>query len=107
MLAVQPKPEGLTFRKVILSASRCCPPPTKPAPLTGLTRLKSSVATSAELEPRLKCPSLASRHSKWIVSPGLHLSAGVKWRLQAKFGFLRWIVWVQGAHLGLPSGRVV
>ncbi len=92
MLAVQPTPDGMNLRKVIFTASPGSAPSMKTGPVTGLTLAKSSVATSATVELRLKWPAPESRHSKWIVSPGLHVSTGAKSRLQAKLWSLRWMV---------------
>jgi hypothetical protein len=104
MFAVQPKPEGMNLRKVILTASPGSAPSMNTGPLTGLTLAKSTVATSATVEFRVKCPAPESMHSKWIVSPGLQMSAGAKSRLHAKLWFLRWIVWLQAMHM-MASGR--
>ena len=78
MLAVQPKPEGMNLRKVTLTASPGSAPSMNTGPLTGLTLAKSTVATSAAVELRVKWPAPESRHSKWMVSPGLQRESGLE-----------------------------
>ena len=76
MLAVQPQPEGWKRRIVTLSASPGSAPSTNTGPVTGLTRAKSTRATSAAVLSLVSCPPEASTVSSSIVSPGRTVSAG-------------------------------
>jgi hypothetical protein len=62
--------------KVIFSASPGSAPSMKTGPVTGLTRVKSRVATSAAVLPAWKWPLPASLHSKRSVAPGAIVSTG-------------------------------
>ena len=76
MLAVQPQPEGWKRRIVTFSASPGSAPSTNTGPVTGLTRAKSTCATSAAVLSLVSCPPEASTVSSSMVSPGRTVSAG-------------------------------
>ena len=76
MIAVQPQAWGRSSRISTASTSPGCAPRTNTGPVTGLTRSKSSAATSAGVESAVSWPPEASAVSSSTVSPDSISSTG-------------------------------